>query len=342
MPLIARFGMAALVALALLPSVALANGPSANVAALQVALKAVHRYHGAIDGLAGPGTEGALKSFQRRHHLAADGVAGPQTLRALGRRGQPRLGSRVMGPGMRGWDVAALQFMLRRRGFSSGSVDGGYGPNTTASVRRFQSAARLGVDGRAGPSTLSALRHHRASGGSGSSGSSGSGSTLGSTGTPSGAVRFLRPLNVPIGEGFGYPPGHHGARHDGVDFPAPMGTPIGAAGVGTVISAGWNSGGYGNLTIIQHRLGYETYYAHQSRIAVSVGQRVSGGTRIGYVGSTGHSTGPHLHFEVRLNRTPVNPVPLLLARSSLGKLQVSPFPPPAAPACSGSDRVPSC
>jgi peptidoglycan hydrolase-like protein with peptidoglycan-binding domain len=338
MPLIARFGAAALVVLALLPSVALASGPSANVAALQVALKAVHRYHGAIDGLAGPGTEGALRSFQRRHHLAADGVAGPQTMRALGRRGKPRLGSRVMGPGMRGWDVAALQFMLRRRGFSSGSVDGGYGPNTTASVRRFQSAAGLGVDGRAGPSTLSALRHHRVSTHSGS----GSGSTLGSTGTPTGAVRFLRPVNGAIGEGFGYPPGHGGARHDGVDFPEPAGTPIGAAGVGTVISAGWNSGGYGNLTIIQHRLGYQTYYAHQSRIAVSVGQRVAGGVTIGYVGTTGHSTGPHLHFEVRLNGVPINPVPLLLARSSLGKLLAGPFPKAAAPVCVGADRVPQC
>jgi peptidoglycan hydrolase-like protein with peptidoglycan-binding domain len=338
MPLIARWGALALLALALLPAVAAARAPSANVAALQVALKALHRYHGGIDGIAGPGTEQAVRTFQRRHHLAADGVAGPQTRRALGRRGTPTLGSRVMAPGDRGWDVAALQFMLRRRGFYAGSVDGGYGPNTTASVRRFQAAAGIGVDGHAGPGTLRALRHHRAQtpSGSGSNGSTHSGSS----GVPSGAVRFLRPLNVPIGEGFGYPPGHNGARHDGVDFPAPMGTPIGAAGVGTVISAGWNSGGYGNLTIIQHRLGYETYYAHQSRIAVSVGQRVAGGVRIGYVGSTGHSTGPHLHFEVRLNGVPINPVPLLLASSSLGKLAVSPFPP--APVCAGADRTPDC
>jgi murein DD-endopeptidase MepM/ murein hydrolase activator NlpD len=337
MPLITRLGVAALLALALFPAVAAARAPSANVAALQVALKAVHRYHGSIDGVAGPGTKRAVRTFQRRHHLAADGVAGPQTRRALGRRGSPLLGSRVMAPGDRGWDVAALQFMLRRRGFSSGSVDGGYGPNTVAAVRRFQSAAGLGVDGHAGSGTIHALRHggaHRQSGGSGGS------TRSGSSGVPSGAVRFLRPVNGPIGEGFGYPPGHGGARHDGVDFPVPMGTPIGAAGVGTVISAGWNSGGYGNLTIIQHRLGYETYYAHQSSIAVSVGQRVSGGVRIGYVGSTGHSTGPHLHFEVRLNGIPINPVPLLLARSSLGKLAASPFPP--APVCAGADRTPAC
>ena len=259
MPLIARCAAAALMLLALIPAAAAARGPSANTAALQVALKALHRYHG--------------------------------------------------------------------------SVDGGYGPNTRTAVGRFQAAAGLHVDGAAGPGTLHALRHHtqrRTSSG-----------TTGSSGTPSGPVRFLRPVSGAIGEGFGYPPGHGGARHDGIDFPEPMGTPIGAAGVGTVISAGWNSGGYGNLTIIQHRLGYQTWYGHQSSIAVSVGQRVAGGVRIGYVGSTGHSTGPHLHFEVRLNGTPINPVPLLLPSTSLGKLAAGPFQ-PSAPVCAGADRTPSC
>src|SRR3954469_2409900 len=293
MPLIARWGAAALVALALFtltPAVAAARGPSPNVAALQVALKALHHYGGGIDGIAGAGTKHPGRKSQRRHHLTADGVAGPRTRRALGRRGKPALGSRVMGPGDRGWDVAALQFMLRRRGFSSGSVDGGYGANTTAAVRRFQSAAGIGVDGHAGRGTLSALRHHRARRHS----SSGGGSPhSGSSGVPSGPVRFLRPVSGAIGEGFGYPPGHGGARHDGVDFPEPMGTSVGAAGVGTVVSAGWNSGGYGNLIVIQHRLGYQSWYAHLSSIAVSSGSRVAGGVRIGAVGSTGHSTGPH-------------------------------------------------
>src|SRR3954454_25224959 len=112
MPLITRFGVAALLLLALVPAAAAARTPSANTAALQVALKAVHRYHGGIDGLAGPGTKRAVRSFQRRHHLTVDGVVGPRTRRALGKRGRPALGSRVMGPGDRGWDVAALQFML--------------------------------------------------------------------------------------------------------------------------------------------------------------------------------------------------------------------------------------
>src|SRR3954471_21400293 len=319
MPLITRWGVAALVALALsalLPAVAAARAPSANTAALQVALKAVHRYNGSIDGIAGPGTKRAVRAFQRRHHLSADGVAGPRTRRALGRRGKPVLGSRVMGPGDRGWDVAALQFMLRRRGFSAGSVDGGYGPNTTAAVRRFQSAAGIGVDGHAGSGTLRALRHHKARRHSGGSGSTNSGSS----GTPSGPVRFLRPVSGAIGEGFGYPPGHGGARHDGIDFPEPYGTPIRAAGVGVVSFAGWNAGGYGNLTVIDHRLGYQTWYAHQSRIVVSPGQRVAGGVRIGYVGSTRPPHGPAPPLEARHNGVPVNPVPYLLTSTSLGKL----------------------
>ncbi|MDX6660252.1 MAG: hypothetical protein QOJ55_1074 [Solirubrobacteraceae bacterium] len=318
MPRILRRGAVALVLLALLPAAAAASAPSANVAALQVALRALHRYGGPIDGIGGPGTAAAVRSFQRSHHLTADGVAGPQTRRALGRRGAPTLGSRAMSQGDRGWDVAALQFMLGRRGYSTGSIDGGYGPQTRAAVVRFQAAARLRADGVAGRSTLGAL----------SVGASARPVSSVPTGA-SGAVRFLRPLNVPEGDGFGYPGGR---RHDGIDFPAPTGTPIGAAGVGVVTFAGWNSGGYGNLVIVQHRLGYQTWYAHQSSFAVSVGSHVAGGVRIGYVGSTGYATGPHLHFEVRLNGVPINPEPLFLAQSSLGKLEAPALPQPSAQA----------
>jgi murein DD-endopeptidase MepM/ murein hydrolase activator NlpD len=309
MPSIARWGVAALVAFALLPAAAAAAGPSANVAALQVAMRALHRYGGGIDGVPGPGTAAAVRSFQRAHGLPADGVAGPLTRRALGRRGTPPLGSRTMRRGDRGWDVAALQFMLARRGYPSGSIDGGYGAATRAAVESFQSAAGATADGVAGPGTLGALRHHARRAPVVSQVPTGA----------SGPVRFLRPLNVREGDGFGYPGGR---KHDGIDFPAPLGTPIGAAGAGVVVFAGWNSGGYGNLVIVQHRLGYQTWYAHQSRFAVSVGSHVAGGVTIGYVGSTGFSTGPHLHFEVRLNGVPINPEPMFLSQSSLGKLQV--------------------
>jgi murein DD-endopeptidase MepM/ murein hydrolase activator NlpD len=95
--------------------------------------------------------------------------------------------------------------------------------------------------------------------------------------------------------------------HEGIDLGAAYGTPIAAAAAGTVIYAGW-LGGYGNLTVIDHGGGLATAYGHQSSIAVSVGEQVAQGQTIGYVGSTGHSTGPHLHFEVRVDGQAVDPL----------------------------------
>ena len=97
------------------------------------------------------------------------------------------------------------------------------------------------------------------------------------------------------------------STHRGVDLAAPTGTPIyaAAAGVVTFARGGWN-GGYGGLTIVSHSNGTQTLYAHQSRLGTSVGARVSQGEVIGYVGSTGRSTGPHLHFEVKGAKNPFN------------------------------------
>jgi hypothetical protein len=298
MPPIRRaIGVAALVTALALPLPSSAAASSANVAALQVALKAVHFYGGAIDGIKGPRTQRAVRRFQRRKGLVVDGIAGPRTRRASGRRGRPRLGSRVMRRGHRGWDVAALQFMLRRRGFSPRAIDGGFGRNTKRAVRRYQRAAGLVVDGLAGRATIRSLARRRGRRRS----------------AVTGPVRFLRPVRAPIGDGFGW---RGGRMHTGIDFPAPYGRRVGAAGRGVTTFAGWNSGGYGYLVVIRHRHHFSTWYAHLSRITTWRGERVVGGTRIGYVGATGRATGPHLHFEVRRYGRPINPISRLLARTA--------------------------
>jgi murein DD-endopeptidase MepM/ murein hydrolase activator NlpD len=115
---------------------------------------------------------------------------------------------------------------------------------------------------------------------------------------------FIWPVNAPITSPFGW---RWGRMHEGLDLGAAYGSPIAAAAGGVVIYAGWEDG-YGNLVVIDHGGGIATAYGHQSQIAVSVGQTVSQGETIGYVGSTGHSTGPHLHFEVRVNGQAVDPL----------------------------------
>jgi murein DD-endopeptidase MepM/ murein hydrolase activator NlpD len=121
-------------------------------------------------------------------------------------------------------------------------------------------------------------------------------------GNPS-AAGLIWPVSGPITSGFGW---RWGRMHEGIDIGAACGTPIRAAAGGTVIFAGWMDG-YGNITIIDHGGGLATAYGHQSSLYVGGGS-VSQGQAIGAVGSTGHSTGCHLHFEVRVNGTPVDPL----------------------------------
>lgn len=104
--------------------------------------------------------------------------------------------------------------------------------------------------------------------------------------------------------------------HEGLDFAGPRGTPIYATGDGVVKEAGWHSG-YGNSVVIQHELGITTRYAHLTRIHVSEGQRVSRGERIGDMGSTGRSTGTHLHYEVHVDGRPVNPMTYIRAADNV-------------------------
>jgi murein DD-endopeptidase MepM/ murein hydrolase activator NlpD len=101
-----------------------------------------------------------------------------------------------------------------------------------------------------------------------------------------------------------------GRLHAGIDIGVNSGTPIRAAAAGTVIYCGW-MGGYGNFTLVDHGNGTVTAYGHQSRLGCSLNQRVSGGQVIGYVGNTGTSTGPHLHFEVRIRGVALDPLAYL-------------------------------
>jgi murein DD-endopeptidase MepM/ murein hydrolase activator NlpD len=259
-----------------------ALGASGNVAALQVALRARGLYAGDVDGVAGPLTTDGVRRLQARRGLVVDGIAGPATRRALGRRGRPDLGSRPLSVGARGWDVAGLQFLLGRAGFPLGAMDGFLGPRTGAALQRFQGWAGLAVDGVAGRATLARLRRP----------------------PPTSPLVFALPVAGPVGDRFG----PRGDRwHTGVDFPVPAGTVVRAAGRGCVTFAGWSSGGYGNLVIVGHRLGMTSYYAHLARVAVRSGTCVVAGTPIGRAGSTGHATGPHLHFELRLRGAAVPP-----------------------------------
>ena len=135
----------------------------------------------------------------------------------------------------------------------------------------------------------------------------------GIVGTTSAPGTLAWPVSGTITSPFGYrrnPFGGGMEFHQGLDIAAPMGTTITAAASGTVISAGWY-GGYGNYILIDHGGGMATGYGHCSQIFVSVGQKVQKGQAIGAVGSTGYSTGPHVHFEVRINGKPVDPVPYL-------------------------------
>lgn len=114
-----------------------------------------------------------------------------------------------------------------------------------------------------------------------------------------------------IASGFGYridPIYKVGKMHAGLDFTAPQGTPIYATANGVVKIANYNTGGYGNHIIINHGYGYETLYGHMVRTKATVGQKVTRGQVIGWVGTTGKSTGPHCHYEVHKNGYPVDPI----------------------------------
>jgi murein DD-endopeptidase MepM/ murein hydrolase activator NlpD len=283
--LVATLTILGLLPLALAASAFAEGNP--EIAALQVGLRERGVYRGTVDGILGPGTENAVRRFQRRAGLPANGAPGARTRRALGRYGKRApLGGRPLVLGMRGWDVAALQFALAWHGFPSGTFDGDFGLHTYEALRRFQVREGITADGIAGPETFAALRGP----------------------VPRSPLSMARPLIGPIGDVFG-PRGNR--FHAGIDFPAPKGAAVGAARSGRVDFAGWGGNGWGNLVVIVHGSGVHTLYAHLSRIAVGVGKNVGAGSTIGFVGASGRATGPHLHFEVTVGGANVDPLSAL-------------------------------
>jgi murein DD-endopeptidase MepM/ murein hydrolase activator NlpD len=188
--------------------------------------------------------------------------------------------------GKSGWDVAALQFALATHGFPSGTFDGGFGAHTDAALRRFQRFAKLGADGVAGPATYAALRRPPAR-------------------SP---ISVRRPIRAPLGDRFGP---RDNRFHTGIDFTAWSGVNVRAGASGRVVHAGWDSGGYGYLVTLGHGNGVRTMYAHLSAVLVHRGERIAAGVSLGRVGATGHASGPHLHFEVRVRSAAVDPLPAL-------------------------------
>ena len=130
------------------------------------------------------------------------------------------------------------------------------------------------------------------------------------TGLPGGTTPSIWPARGDVSSPFGMR--WNGSDfHPGIDIANDMGTPIVATADGVVTTAGWNDGGYGNMVDIDHGNGIMTRYGHAMQVAVTAGQHVRRGQVIAYMGSTGFSTGPHVHYEVRINGQPVNPVAYL-------------------------------
>jgi Meckel syndrome type 1 protein len=255
----------------------------------------------AADGVFGPVTQMAVQHFQASNGLDVDGVVGPATWTALF-----GLEQAAAAAGARDGNVAVILRERTAAGVSSpadGPVDGsdtprpdadapaGSGPNGDGTARGIggdTSVSNGAPDDAAMPRTKPVSAPAPADG-------------------ACGPLRLASPVKGTVTSPYGP---RWGRNHDGLDIAAPSGTPIRAAECGIVSFAGVQSG-YGNMVCVKHSSRFETCYAHMTKYAVSQGQRVDQGQVIGYVGCTGNCTGPHLHFETRVDGAARDPRPYL-------------------------------
>ncbi|MEG1311657.1 MAG: peptidoglycan-binding protein [Romboutsia sp.] len=285
-----------------------------DVKDVQRRLNELNYNSGTVDGYFGPSGDKAVRVFQGKNGLSVDGLVGPTTWNKLfSSSAIPNTDSEykrpiyLTNPQMYGEDVKYVQRRLNELKYNAGTVDGYFGPSGDKAVRAFQGKNGLSVDGSVGPTTWNKLFSSSAIPNTDDGGNIGIPKITNAHGT------FSMPTYGKVTAG--YPYYNSGGKHNGVDIANSSGTPIYAMRAGTVVKSGFYSGGgmetYGNVIFIDHGNGIQTRYAHNSQLIVKVGNVVSEGQLIAKMGTTGNSTGNHLHFEVLKDGVRTHPAPSL-------------------------------